>query len=69
MSTMPGTWRKLADTARLQRSSHSMSVIGSQAWIFGGELQPRQPVDNQFDLIELNSNGKSTCVVLYTAIP
>ena len=69
MSTMSGTWRKLADTERLQRSSHSMSVIGSQAWIFGGELQPRQPVDNQFDLIELNSNGKSTCVVLYTAIP
>jgi hypothetical protein len=57
MSIISGTWRKVADTARLQRSSHSMSVIGSQAWIFGGELQPRQPVDNQFDLIDLSGNG------------
>ncbi|KAF2094340.1 kelch repeat protein [Rhizodiscina lignyota] len=44
----------LASSARLQRSSHTVSVIANNAWIFGGELHPRQPVDNQFDVVELS---------------
>ena len=46
-------WTKLASTARLQRSSQSLSVVGSQVLIFGGELLPRQPVDNKIDSIPL----------------
>ena len=39
--------------ARLQRSSQALSVIGSQAWIFGGEFISRQPLDDQIDVVDL----------------
>ncbi|KAK4125537.1 hypothetical protein N657DRAFT_642269, partial [Parathielavia appendiculata] len=44
---------------RLERAIREIlpiSVLGSRAWIFGGELLPRQPVDNRLDLIELTSS-------------
>lgn len=37
----------------LPRSSHTLSLIGGFAYIFGGEIQPRQPVDSavhRFDI-------------------
>jgi hypothetical protein len=48
------TWACLASSARLRRSSQTVSVIGKQAWIFGGELVPRKPIDAQFDVVELS---------------
>ncbi|KLU86772.1 hypothetical protein MAPG_05782, partial [Magnaporthiopsis poae ATCC 64411] len=53
MAKISATWTKLASTARLQRSSQCLSVLDSRAWIFGGELLPRQPVDSQFDVVKL----------------
>jgi len=47
-------WTRLVSNARLQRSSQSICLIDSQAWIFGGELEPRVPVDNKLDVVELN---------------
>lgn len=38
-------WKKLASTATLRRSSQTVSVIGRRAYVFGGELRPREPVD------------------------
>jgi hypothetical protein len=56
MSTIATKWTRLASSARLQRSSQTLSVINNQVWIFGGEVQPRQPVDNQLDVIELSNS-------------
>jgi len=56
MSTIAVKWTRLASSARLKRSSQTVSVVANHAWIFGGELQPRQPVDNQFDLVELSKS-------------
>ncbi|KFY47239.1 hypothetical protein V495_02045 [Pseudogymnoascus sp. VKM F-4514 (FW-929)] len=53
MPAITAKWTRLASSARLQRSSQTLSVVQNQAFIFGGELQPRQPVDNQFDVVEL----------------
>jgi hypothetical protein len=36
------------------RSSQTVSVVGNQALIFGGELHPREPVDSQLDVVELS---------------
>lgn len=55
MAVLSGTWTCLATSERLRRSSQSLSVLNSQAWVFGGELLPRQPVDSQFDVIKLSS--------------
>jgi len=38
-------WKKLASTATLRRSSQTLSVIGGTAYVYGGELRPREPVD------------------------
>ena len=56
MSAATVKWTRLASSARLQRSSQTLSVVRNQAWIFGGELQPRQPVDNQIDIVELSKS-------------
>ncbi|KAF7554432.1 hypothetical protein G7Z17_g2885 [Cylindrodendrum hubeiense] len=53
MATFYGSWVRLASSPRLQRSSQILSISGSSALIFGGELIARQPVDNQFDVVEL----------------
>jgi hypothetical protein len=55
MADLSARWTRLASSERLRRSSQSLSVLGSQAWVFGGELLPREPVDNRLDIIELGS--------------
>lgn len=41
----------------LPRSSHTLSVVKNHAYIFGGEIQPRTPVDNAMHMIILPSTG------------
>lgn len=61
MTSFSASWVRLASSARLQRSSQILSISGSNALVFGGELIPRQPVDSQFDIIELgNASGKNS---------
>jgi hypothetical protein len=49
--------RKLLEAPILQRSSQIVSVVGDQAYIFGGELRPREPRDNDLHAVSL-ANGK-----------
>ena len=53
---MNGTWTKVVQHDRLKRSSTCASAIGSNIYVFGGELQPRQPRDNHVHKILLSSN-------------
>lgn len=48
---------KLLEAEILQRSSQIVSVVGEQAYIFGGELRPREPRDNDVYAVSLD-NGK-----------
>ncbi|KAB5582671.1 kelch repeat protein [Coniochaeta sp. 2T2.1] len=57
MAPLSATWSRIASSQRLERSSQCLAVAGSQAWIFGGELVPRQPVDNQVDVVRLGSSN------------
>jgi hypothetical protein len=50
------TWKKVAAAASIQRSSHTLSVIGNTSYIFGGELRPREPVDGQVYTVGLASS-------------
>lgn len=57
MAKVTGTWHKKASSQALQRSSQVLSMIGDRAYIFGGELEPRKPRDN--DVYEVNlSDGQ-----------
>jgi hypothetical protein len=40
----------------LPRSSHTLSVVNGRAYIFGGEISPRQPVDNDMHVVVLPSS-------------
>lgn len=56
MMKLKATWTQLTQNARLQRSSQCLSVLGSHAFLFGGEVIPRQPVDNRLDTISLGTS-------------
>ncbi|PNY25411.1 Tip elongation aberrant protein 3 [Tolypocladium capitatum] len=47
-----GTWERI-DIPALPRSSHSLNVASGSAYLFGGEINPREPVDNDMHVIRL----------------
>lgn len=51
-----GTWEKI-QVPPLPRSSHSADIVGGTLYIFGGEVEPRRPVDNDMHVITLPSSG------------
>lgn len=55
MAKLVAEWQKLIATETLQRSSHALAVVGSSAFIFGGELRPREPRDNHVHVVDLSS--------------
>jgi hypothetical protein len=55
INMLKGSWKRVLSEDRLRRSSHALSVVDDKVCIFGGEVQPRQPVDNQVDIVSLKS--------------
>ncbi|KAL4924105.1 Kelch repeat protein [Aspergillus undulatus] len=53
-------WKKLLVDPSIQRSSQSLSVVGSNAYIYGGELRPREPVDSSVYYVPLEPGEFST---------
>lgn len=51
--TLKGTWERIRDVPAVPRSSHSVNVVSGKAYIFGGEIEPRKPVDNDVHVIVL----------------
>ncbi|KAE9406216.1 galactose oxidase [Gymnopus androsaceus JB14] len=45
-------WHRIAGAA-IPRSSHTLSVISRRGYIFGGEIVPREPVDNAMHVVAL----------------
>ena len=52
---LSASWSLITSSKRLSRSSQAVSIVDKKAFIFGGELLPRQPVDNRVDVINLGS--------------
>lgn len=50
--TVNGTWERI-DIPPVPRSSHSLNIISGSAYVFGGEVNARQPVDNDMHVITL----------------
>lgn len=49
---MNGTWERVS-IPPLPRSSHSLDIISGSAYIFGGEINPREPVDDDMHIVTL----------------
>lgn len=47
----------LAADENLQRSSHNVSVVDGKAFVFGGELVPREPRDNKVFSVSSNDTA------------
>jgi hypothetical protein len=62
ISTLQGTWTRILDEDRLRRSSQVVSVIDQTVCIFGGEVQPRQPVDDKVDIFSLKPGTGPHCI-------
>lgn len=68
LSTGPlsATFTKLKAPS-IPRSSHTVTVVKNKAYIFGGEISPRQPVDNAMHVITLPSTSLTDAD--YVSIP
>jgi len=53
MAKISATWQKAFEAEILQRSSQVISVVQEGAYIFGGELRPREPRDNDVHVLSL----------------
>ncbi|KAG5976363.1 hypothetical protein E4U58_004310 [Claviceps cyperi] len=60
------TWERL-EVPSLPRSSHSLDVVAGCAYIFGGELEGQQPVDNGMHVIRLPSSSAGADYYTVTA--
>ncbi|KAI4701292.1 hypothetical protein J4E81_003032 [Alternaria sp. BMP 2799] len=58
ISTLKGSWKRLLDDERLRRSSQVLSVVDDHVCIFGGEVKPREPLDDKVDIVSLKSDAK-----------
>lgn len=50
--SIKGTWERI-DAPDVPRSSHSLNIVHGTAYIFGGEIEPRKPVDNDMHVVTL----------------
>ena len=68
--TQKATWERI-DVPPMPRSSHSINVVAGSAYIFGGEIRPREPVDNDMHIITLpfSSAGADYYAVKAKAAP
>ncbi|KAJ5662771.1 hypothetical protein N7462_011697 [Penicillium macrosclerotiorum] len=57
MTKIAATFQKLQEAEILCRSSQVVSVVNDQVYIFGGELRPREPRDNDVHVVSLEANA------------
>ncbi|KAL4916380.1 hypothetical protein BDW62DRAFT_211952 [Aspergillus aurantiobrunneus] len=56
------TWKNISSDASIQRSSQTLSVVGNNAYIYGGELRPREPVDSAVYRISLDGETSGNAI-------
>ncbi|KAL4971362.1 hypothetical protein BDW66DRAFT_146263 [Aspergillus desertorum] len=63
-------WKRLLSDASIQRSSQTLSVVGTNAFVYGGELRPREPVDSAVYRISVGSDTvPETAISTITGLP
>jgi len=59
-AAVKATFRRL-DAPPIPRSSHTLNVVQNRAFIFGGEISPRQPVNASMNVITLPNGDGVKC--------
>eukprot|EP00271_Cylindrocystis_brebissonii_P017676 TRINITY_DN4685_c0_g1_i1.p1 TRINITY_DN4685_c0_g1~~TRINITY_DN4685_c0_g1_i1.p1 ORF type:complete len:327 (-),score=43.89 TRINITY_DN4685_c0_g1_i1:1037-2017(-) len=54
-------WEQVAEqrNAPKARSSHAMAAVGQKVFVFGGEFEPRVPIDNSVHVFDLDTKSWS----------
>ncbi|GAA5862668.1 hypothetical protein JCM8547_003507 [Rhodosporidiobolus lusitaniae] len=60
MPSLKALWRPFASVESLQRSSHGLAVVQGKGFVFGGERQPRLPVDAAVAVLDLDNDSTDT---------
>ena len=76
MASISAKWTRIHEAEILQRSSQILSVVDNRAYVFGGELRPREPRDNDIHVLSVNEGKHSICqksqnrrLIYYTQSP
>ncbi|KAJ5153439.1 uncharacterized protein N7482_009917 [Penicillium canariense] len=67
MAKIVARCHKILEGEILRRSSQIVSVVGDRAYIFGGELRPREPRDNDIHAVSLGSGNATITSVPATS--
>jgi len=59
MAKIIANCQRLVENEILRRSSQILSVVKDRAYIFGGELRPREPRDNDVHAVLLSGSKLS----------
>lgn len=61
MAPLRASWHQVANQlgAPKARSSHAVAVVGDKAYVFGGEFEPRVPIDNTMHVFDLETRSWS----------
>lgn len=59
-SQLRATLTRFRPEPALPRSSHSFTIINGQAYLFGGEIKPREPVDASVHAFTIDKEGGSS---------
>jgi len=59
-AALKATFRRL-DAPAIPRSSYTLNVVGNRAFIFGGEISPREPVNASMNVITLPGDDTGKC--------
>jgi hypothetical protein len=51
--SLSASWTRIKPSVALDRSSLAVAIVGDAAYVFGGELKPRTPLDADVHIISL----------------
>ncbi|KAK7540106.1 hypothetical protein IWX49DRAFT_204142 [Phyllosticta citricarpa] len=60
MPLVSGNWTCLLQVDALRRSSQALVALSDKVAVFGGEIRPRQPVDNHVHLVPIGTAGEGS---------
>ncbi|RAH53463.1 kelch repeat protein [Aspergillus piperis CBS 112811] len=60
-------WTKLLSDVSIKRSSQTLAILASNAYIYGGELRPREPVDSAVYRLSLDASKSSNHNIIQTS--
>lgn len=54
---LSASWTCIKPSVALDRSSLAVAIVDDSAYVFGGELKPRTPLDANVHIISLKGTG------------